>query len=95
MNLTDWKKKMLEVQDGDCLGSPYILPDNILGFEWAGCTYGCMAENEDPFMIPPSTAWLGVDRKKVKEYNGPPIDWNMEVPEDGVVLPTVSSTPLA
>ncbi len=85
MNLTKWKEEVIKVQDQDQLGDPYITPNGELCFEWDGYTYGCMGPGEEPYIIPPSTAWVGIDQKKMRKYEEP-IDWKRNVPEKGIIL---------
>lgn len=81
MTLEEWKKKVIEVQRFDAIGEPFIAPGGKLCFEWNGYTYGCMGRHEDPFVIPPYTAWQGIDRRLMKKYTGPPINWSQKITE--------------
>lgn len=85
MTLAEWKKKVIELQGFDAFGKPFITQSGMLCFEWNGYTYGCMGDDEEPFLIPPSTSWLGIDAKTVTEFKGE-IDWNQEVAEEGIKI---------
>lgn len=82
MTLAEWKNKVVEVQGFDGLGEPFMSPSGKLCFKWGGYTYGCMGSREDPFITPPNTFWVGIDRDKVTKYTGPPIDWDQEISEE-------------
>jgi len=82
LTLAEWKNKVIEAQGVDGFGEPYITPAGELCFEWHGFTYGCMGLNEDPFIVPPETAWIGIDRHKMKKYTGLPIDWNQKISKE-------------